>query len=202
MPPDTLTQQLAFLREIDALKSVVRQSPLLNRSRKENSAEHSWHLAMYALLLRDYAGAEVNVDRVIKMLLIHDIVEVDVGDTPMHGGSSATVQAELEQVAARRLFGLVPGSHGSELLALWQEFEAAESDDARFAKALDKVQPLIVNVFTDGGTWTESGVELMQVLEQYGPTIQRGSPALWNACEAMTREYFAKCVTNLRGDAR
>ncbi len=192
---DALTQQLAFLREIDKLKTVIRQSPLLDRSRKENSAEHSWHLAMCALLLREHAGAKVDSERVIKMLLIHDIVEVDVGDTPIHSGSSHSMQAELEQKAACRLFGLLPEPQSSELLALWQEFEEASSEDAKFAKALDRMQPLLANVFTGGGTWTESRVGLVQVLERYGTTIRRGSPSLWHACEAMVREHFARRET-------
>ena len=189
---DNLTQRLAFLRDIDMLKTVMRQSPLLDRSRKENSAEHSWHLAMYALLLHEYADAKVNSDRVIKMLLIHDIVEVDVGDTPIHGTSSQSQQAELEHKAANRLFGLLPDPQSSALVALWLEFEAASSEDAKFAKALDRLQPLIANVVTGGGTWIENCVDLTQVLERYGPTIHRGSPELWHACEAMVREHFAR----------
>src|SRR5262245_45883259 len=142
MPPSSLNQQFAFLREIDRLKSVVRQSPLLDLSRKENSAEHSWHLALYALLLHEYAVEPVNPERGIQMLLIHDIVEVDVGDTPIHQLSSGASQAELEEGAAVRLFGMIPGEQGAGLLALWREFELAQSDDAKFAKALDRVQPL------------------------------------------------------------
>ena len=192
MQPDALSQQLAFLVEIDQLKAVVRQSPLIDRSRRENSAEHSWHLAMYALLLAEHAGGSISAQRVVRMLLVHDIVEVDVGDTPLHGSGSPALQAEREQQAARRLFGLLPEPQGAELLALWQEFEAAQTDDARFAKALDRVQPLLANVHTGGGTWADSGVGLDQVLQRYGPTIQRGSPALWRACEALVRAHFAR----------
>lgn len=179
-------------KESGAIQTVIRQSPLLDQSRKENSAEHSWHLAMYALILQEHACSTVSPERVIKMLLLHDIVEVDVGDTPIHGGSSQTMQAEQEHKAACRLFGLLPESHGSEYLTLWQEFEEGDSADARFAKALDRAQPLIANVFTGGGTWAESGVNLGQVLERYGPAIRRGSPVLWSACEAMVREHFAR----------
>lgn len=188
---DSLTQQLAFLREIDKLKTVIRQSPILDRSRKENSAEHSWHLAMYALLLQEHVDVKINSDRVIRMLLIHDIVEVDVGDTPIHHDFSHSLQAELERKAADRLFGLLPEPQSSELRALWQEFEDANSEDARFAKALDRVQPLMANILTGGGTWTENAVGLDQVLERYGTTIRRGSPALWRTCEVMVREHFA-----------
>jgi putative hydrolase of HD superfamily len=186
-----LRQQLNFLREIDRLKSVMRQSPLLDQSRKENSAEHSWHLAMYALLLREHAAGVIDVERVIKMLLIHDIVEVDVGDTPIHSGALSQDQALHETQAAARLFGLLPEPQNSELLALWHEFEDAMTEDAKFAKALDRVQPLLVNVYTGGGTWTENGVSLEQVLQRYGSVIARGSPALWQVCEQLARDHFA-----------
>ncbi|MCL6264477.1 HD domain-containing protein [Craterilacuibacter sp. RT1T] len=191
MPTSQLDQQFAFLCEIDQLKNVIRQSPLLDQSRKENSAEHSWHLAMYALLLKDYAEEEVDISRVIQMLLIHDIVEVDVGDMPIHQTSSGGSQEVLEDVAAIRLFGMIPGMQGTELLALWREFEQSISADAKFAKALDRVQPLLINIRTDGGTWTENGVTLEQVLERYGPTTKRGAPALWERCEQWVQQHFA-----------
>lgn len=130
MASTSLEKQLQFLREIDRLKTVVRQSPLLDRSRKENSAEHSWHLALYALVLSEYASGPVDTQRVMRMLLLHDVVEIDVGDFPVHGGSSAAWQAEHEDKAAQRLFGLLPSPQGDEFLALWREFEQAESEDA------------------------------------------------------------------------
>lgn len=192
MQTNPLLQKLTFLHEIDRLKSVIRQSPLLDRSRKENSAEHSWHLAMYALLLRDYAGDLVDANRVIKMLLLHDIVEVDVGDTPLHSSTSSAEQYRAEMQAASRLFGLLPEPESSELLALWQEFEDAKTEDAKFAKALDRVQPLLVNVITGGGTWNDNGVSLELVLQRYGPTIQRGSPMLWQLCEQLVQTHFSQ----------
>lgn len=190
MQHSDLNQQLAFLCEIDQLKSVHRQSPILDRSRRENSAEHSWHLALYALLLHGYAAAPVDVGRVVQMLLIHDIVEVDVGDSPIHGAAAGAAQAQLEDDAAVRLFGMVPGVQGESLLALWREFERAESNDAQFAKALDRLQPLLVNIRTGGGTWAESQVTLDQVLARYGPTIERGAPGLWEVCEQWVRRHF------------
>jgi len=192
MQVSALEQQLNFLREIDRLKSVQRQSPLLDQSRRENSAEHSWHLAMYALLLGDYASGPVNTERVIKMLLLHDVVEVDAGDFPIHGQAAPGAQAEAEARAAERLFGLLPAEQGAELLALWREFERAESADACFAKALDRFQPLLINVFTGGGTWTQNDVSLEQVLSRYGPVIQKGAPQLWLVCEQWVRRHFAK----------
>jgi len=190
MQPTTLKSQLHFLREIDRLKSVVRQSPLLDRSRKENSAEHSWHLAMYALILNEYASGAVNTNRVIQMLLLHDLVEIDVGDFPIHGGSSTMLQAELEYKAAERLFGLLPSPQRDEYLGLWLEFERAETQDAQFAKALDRFQPLLTNIYTGGGTWTENGVTLEQVFSRYGPVIKRGAPRLWDECEQWVTRHF------------
>lgn len=192
MESSKLEQQLSFLREIEKLKGVIRQSPLLDQSRKENSAEHSWHLAMYALILSEYASGPINAHRVIQMLLLHDIVEIDVGDYPIHGGASVDYQAEQEAKAAIRLFGLLPEQQNKEFLALWQEFEQAETEDAKFAKALDRFQPLLVNIFTDGGTWTNNGVSLEQVFSRYGPAIKRGAPILWERCEKWVREHFSK----------
>jgi putative hydrolase of HD superfamily len=195
MQMTTLEKQLNFLREIDRLKTVIRQSPLLDKSRKENSAEHSWHLAIYALVLNEYANGTVNTNRVIQMLLLHDIVEIDVGDFPIHGGSSSELQAEQESGAATRLFGLLPPQQGKEFLDLWQEFERAESEDAKFAKAIDRFQPLLINVFTGGGTWTENGVSLEQVVSRYGPVIKKGAPMLWTVCEQWIARHFAGPTT-------
>jgi len=192
-----LEKQLSFLREIDRLKTVVRQSPLLDKSRKENSAEHSWHLAMYALLLSEYASGPVNTNRVIQMLLLHDVVEIDVGDFPIHSGFSGELQAEQESRAAARLFGLLPSQQGSELLALWQEFEHAETEDAQFAKALDRFQPLLINVFTGGGTWAENNVSLEQVFSRYGPVINKGTPQLWTVCEQWVTQHFARQASGM-----
>lgn len=192
MPFEALERQLNFLREIDQLKGVVRQSPLLDGSRRENSAEHSWHLAMYALVLRGYAAAPVDVARVIQMLLVHDIVEVDAGDHPLHVASTGSNQADLEAKAAERLFGLLPAEQQAELLALWREFEAGESDDAKFAKALDRFQPVVANIVNGGGTWTENNVSLERARERYGPTIRRGAPELWSLCEQWVVELFSR----------
>ncbi|BBO35367.1 HD domain-containing protein [Lacipirellula parvula] len=192
MSSDDLDRQLSFLREVDQLKGVIRQSPLLDRSRKENSAEHSWHVALYAMLLHKYAAAPVDASRVIQMLLIHDIVEVDAGDHPLHLSGPDSQQADLESQAAERLFGLLPAEQQGEMLALWGEFEAGESDDAKFAKVLDRFQPLVANVVTGGGTWAENGVTLEQVKVRYGTTIQRGAPELWRLCEQWIEEYFSR----------
>ncbi len=186
-----LDQRLQFLVEIDKLKTVVRASPLADKSRKENSAEHSWHLAMYALILADFADDEINLERVIRMLLLHDIVEIDAGDTPLHKQDSQAEQLEKEMLAAERIFGLLPAVQTDALQALWLEFEAAETSDARFAKSLDRLQPLLQNIMTDGGTWTEAGVTRQQVLERYGPTIEAGSAELWRYARSLVDRHFA-----------
>lgn len=185
-----MDQQLSFLREIDKLKSVVRKSPLIDRSRKENSAEHSWHLAMYALILSESSNQKIDTNRVIRMLLIHDIVEIDAGDHPIHESVNNENQELLERQAALRIFGLLLESQGKELVELWQEFEAGASDDAVFAKALDRMQPLIHNIATDGGTWAEANVTKAQVEERYGPTIKEGSLGLWSKAKGLVEKHF------------
>jgi len=187
-----LDKQLAFLREIDRLKTVVRLSPLIDRSRRENSAEHSWHLAMYALVLAEHAAGTVDILRVVKMLLIHDIVEIDAGDVPFHVPATHVGQAERERLAAERLFGLLPETQAAEFRDLWHEFEAAESDDARFAKALDRFQPMLHNAATDGGSWVECAVTLEQIKARCQPPIERGAPALWSAAAEMAEAHYRK----------
>lgn len=185
------SSKLGFLCEIDRLKSVYRASPILDRSRRENSAEHSWHLAMYALVLSDQANAEVDLLRVVKMLLIHDIVEIDAGDAPLHGEIDCDVQAEKERQAAHRLFGMLDQPLKDEFLNLWLEFEAAETGDARFAKSLDRLQPLVQNTQAGGGTWVDAKLSEQQVHERYRPQIERGSEQLWFTAQTLVRDHFS-----------
>jgi putative hydrolase of HD superfamily len=189
---ETIHRQLIFLAELDRLKSIIRQSPLINRTRKENSAEHSWHLAMFALVLGEHAEG-IDQDKLIRMLLLHDIVEIDAGDAPIHAvGTDREALEHAEKRAAERIFSLLPPSQGQEMLTLWLEFEAAETPTARFAKGLDRLQPLFLNTLTNGGTWTENRVTEQQVLERYGPTIELGSPVLWEEARKLVRLYFAE----------
>ena len=185
-----MDERLSFLVEMDKLKSVVRKSPLIDKSRRENTAEHSWHLALYALILSGESNAEINIDRVIRMLLIHDIVEIDSGDYPIHESSDSGYQQEMELKAADRIFGLLPKEQGRELKDLWLEFEAGESHDAAFAKSLDRFQPLIHNIMTEGGTWAEATVTKAQVKERYGKTIAKGSTELWSKAEELVDKHF------------
>jgi putative hydrolase of HD superfamily len=194
----TIRRQLAFLSELDRLKSVMRQSPLINRTRRENSAEHSWHLAMFALVLSEHVE-DVDALYVAKLLLLHDIVEIDAGDAPIHvTGRDKAVLAQEERAAAERIFGLLPSEQGQEFLALWLEFEAGETPNARFAKALDRLQPLLLNTLTDGGTWTENGVSEQQVLDRYGPAIEGGSRLLWQVASTLVRQHFGRRVSAQR----
>lgn len=179
-----LSAQFAFLNEADRLKQVLRATTLCDGSRAENSGEHSWHLALYALVLADQAGPGVNIDRVIRMLLLHDLVEIDTGDVPIHSANgqahgSAEVQA-AEAAAADRIFGLLPGDIGAPLRALWEEFEAAESPDAVFAKSLDRVQPVLQNIESGGGSWIAYNVTRAQVEARVGAKVARGAPGLWD----------------------
>ncbi|TNC67561.1 HD domain-containing protein [Rubellimicrobium roseum] len=191
---DRLAAQMAFLVEADRLKSVLRATTLADGSRRENSGEHSWHLALYALVLADQAGPGVSIDRVVRMLILHDLVEIDVGDVPIHSadghahGSAAVLAAE--RAAAERIFGLLPPEQAAAFRALWEEFEAAETPDAVFAKSLDRVQPVMQNLASGGGTWTTYNVTAEQLESRVGVKIARGAPALWDWVRERTRSYF------------
>jgi putative hydrolase of HD superfamily len=175
---ERFAQQLRFIVEIDKLKRVLRRTLLTDKSRRENSAEHSWHIALMAPILAEYAAEDVDVLRVVKMLLVHDLVEIDAGDTFAYDADGHLDKEDRERAAADRIFGLLPADQRRELRELWDEFEVSESADARFALALDRLQPLLQNVHADGGTWRSHGVTQEQVLERMLP-IKRTSDLLW-----------------------
>jgi putative hydrolase of HD superfamily len=185
-----LQQQLAFLVEIDKLKSTLRANKLCDGSRLENSGEHSWHIALYAMTLAEHSNRPIDVSRVIKMLLIHDIVEIDAGDVPIHADYDAEAHALIEQAAADRIFGLLPDDQRDEFRSIWDEFEAAESDDAIFAKSIDRVQPVIANLETDGGSWTEFNVTPEQLESRVGVKVSRGAPAVWEILQSRISGWF------------
>lgn len=191
---DRLGRQFAFLAEADRLKSVLRASPLCDASRRENSAEHSWHLALYALTLADQATPAVRIDRVVQMLVLHDLVEIDVGDVPIHsGGGLAHGSAEVRAAEARaadRIFGLLPADQAARFRALWDEFEAGETPDATFARSLDRVQPVMANVHSGGGTWKTYDVTWEQLETRVGSKIERGAPGLWAWVRSVARSFF------------
>jgi putative hydrolases of HD superfamily len=179
MDVERLERQLRFITEIDRLKRVLRRTLLTDATRRENSAEHSWHIAVMAPLLAEYAGADVDVGRVVRMLLVHDVVEIDAGDTFAYDAAGYEDKAEREMRAADRLFGLLPADQGQELRTLWDEFEAASTPDARFAHAIDRLQPLLQNLRTEGGTWRTHGVTRDQVVGRMR-AIEDAAPALWS----------------------
>jgi len=176
---DCLAKQIQFLREIDGLKTVLRMTSVADRSRRENSAEHSWHIATMAVTLAEHAPDGVHIDRVVRMLLVHDIVEVDAGDTFAFDVTGNHDKADRERAAADRLFGLLPVETGTAFRALWEEFEAGQTPDARMANALDRFAALLQNTAAgDGGTWRTHHVSREAVLRRMDP-IREGLPALW-----------------------
>ncbi|MEV7801472.1 HD domain-containing protein [Microbispora sp. NPDC088329] len=174
---ERLQSQLAFHTEIDKLKRVIRRNTLIDGSRRENDAEHSWHLAMMAMTLAEHAPPGTDMSRVVAMLLVHDIVEIDAGDTFIYDSVAVEGQADLERAAADRIFGLLPEDQGTRLRALWDEFEERRTPEARFARALDRLAPIIANHHNDGGTWALFKVTARQVMEKVR-LIEEGSPTL------------------------
>ena len=180
-----LEKQLQFLYEIDKLKTIFRRTNLISEpERLENSAEHSWHLAFYVLILAEYTNAKIDIFRVMKMVLLHDIVEIDAGDTFGYDEKAHESKAEREQKAAVRLFGLLPTDQGEELMQLWREFEARETNDAKFAAAMDILHPLLHNYVSGGGSWKRHNIKRPQVEKRMQP-IQDGSKQLADMMNAL-----------------
>lgn len=187
MQNSRLDRQIQFVIEIDKLKSVLRQTLLCDGSRRENSAEHSWHIAMMAIVLSEYAPASVDLLRVIKMLLVHDLVEVYAGDTFCYDVQGNLDKAAREVEAASKLFGMLPEEQNAELRMLWEEFEAKQTADAKFATALDRLQPLLQNQETKGGTWRIHGINVRQVCDRMSP-VQEGMPEVWPLMQQIIEE--------------
>ena len=187
MTEQRLEQQIRFILEIDKLKTVLRRTRILHEERHENSAEHSWHLAMMATVLSEHAEEPVNVTRVVELVLVHDIVEIDAGDTFCYDADAVVGQAEREQQAAERLFGLLPEDQRQQLRQRWEEFEARETPEARFAHAIDRIMPLLHNYHNGGGSWRQHGVTEDQVLERMAP-VRDGSERLWRMVRRMIGE--------------
>ena len=185
-----LEQQLTFLLELDKAKTILRRSYLTDGSRLENDAEHMWHLAMFVLVLAEHADEPIDVAKVLRMVLVHDIVEIDAGDVFVYDEAAHAAKEELERAAADRLYGLLPPDQGAELRALWEEFEARETPEARFAGAVDRLQPLLLNLTTHGRSWQEHGVTADRVLA-LNARIAHGSPSLWAHVEARLHRAVA-----------
>lgn len=182
-----LAQQIQFIVEIDKLKGILRQTHLTDGSRRENSAEHSWHIALMAILLAEHAAVEVDVLRVIKMLLIHDLVEIDAGDTFCYDLQHNESKADRETQAADRLFGMLPPDQAGELRSLWDEFEAQQTSEALFAASLDRLQPMLNNYATQGGTWKQHNITHDRVLHRAAP-IAMGAPPLWEFVQQLIED--------------
>ncbi len=187
-----IDQQLAFLIEADKLKSVLRGTTLNDSSRFENSAEHSWHVILFALTMAEHANSAINIDRVIKMLLIHDLVEIDAGDVPIHSAAARDgAQQELaEQAAATRIFSLLPQDQGNAFRTLWDEFEAAQTPDAIFAKSIDRVQPVVSNLQSGGQSWRDYNVTREQLDTRVGQKVKLGANAIWNRLKQQIDAWF------------
>lgn len=188
-----LMQQMAFVLEVDKLKSILRRTYLLDGSRSENTAEHSWHLSVMALILAEYSPQPVDILRTLKMLLVHDIVEIDAGDTYIYDTAGHEDKAEREQAAAQRIFGLLPPDQHQELSMLWHEFEARATPEARFAAALDRLMPLLHNIHTEGRSWREHGIHAGQVLAR-NAHIADSAPALWDYAQQLIHDAVARGI--------
>ncbi len=176
---ERFAKQLDFILELDKLKYIKRRSYVADGSRHENDAEHSWHLALMAMLFSEYSNEEVDVLHVMKMVLIHDAVEIDAGDTYAYDEQGANTKREREEKAAKRIFHILPEDQAKEMRDLWEEFEAGDTPEARFANVLDKVQPVMLNDITNGRSWREHGIAASQVLGRNDAT-KEGSEVLWN----------------------
>lgn len=183
---ERLAAQLSFLIEVDRLKTVLRQSPLAADARRENDAEHSWHLALMVILLAEYADEPIDVGRTVQLVVVHDLVEIYAGDTPLYDPVGATTQVARELAAAERLFGLLPADQARLLRELWDEFEARETAEARFAKAMDRLEPTLLNWMARGGTWQTPGVTAGDV--RAVATIADSSAVLGEAAQVIVDE--------------
>jgi putative hydrolase of HD superfamily len=175
---ERLARQIAFLVEADKLKSVIRRTPLVDSSRLENSAEHSWHLVLLMMVLREYGPAGVDWLRVMEMVTVHDLVEIDAGDVSAYDVDAHAVKAQREQAAADRIFGLLPADQQRHFRHLWDEFESHATPEARFANAVDRLQPLIQNAHASGGSWRGQTLVRAQILRRMAP-IETSLPDVW-----------------------
>lgn len=191
MKDQDLFKQLSFIHEIDKLKYVQRMTCLFNSTRNENDAEHSWHLCMMALVLHGQSNEKVDLLKVIKMLLIHDVVEIDAGDTFLFDTTKNHTNTEEELKAAKRIFGILPEDQAMDLIQVWKEFEAAETAEAKFAKAIDRLAPMMQNATNNGGTWAQHNVPYETVIQKK-KRIKEGSESLWEYAKGLADEFYGK----------
>jgi putative hydrolase of HD superfamily len=188
---DRLAQQLAFLLELDKAKHVLRQNPLADGSRRENDAEHMWHLALLVIVLAEHAAEPIDVLRVLKLVLLHDIVEIDAGDVFLYDTEGRAAKEEKEKEAADRIYGLLPDDQRDELRGLWEEFEQRRTPESRFAAAVDRLQPLLLNTANGGEVWTRHGITGDRVLDKNRP-IGDMAPALWERAQQLITQAVEK----------
>jgi putative hydrolase of HD superfamily len=181
-----------FILELEKLKGVTRKVRPLGLDRYENSAEHSWQLALLAISLARYSGSPLDVNRVVQMLLVHDIGEIDAGDTIAFAEGGWEQRHAAELAAVTRIFGILPAHQGADLLVLWQEFEGGETPEARFARAVDRAMPVLLNLNNQGQSWRENGISYERVVRRIAPPIQAGCPALWDYLEPRLEEARQK----------
>lgn len=193
MQTDNLLKQISFIKEIDKLKYIQRKTKLFNSDRPENDAEHSWHLAMMTIVLAEHSDKPIDVLKVLKMVLIHDIVEIDAGDIFIYDTEKNHTNTDEELIAAKRIFGLLPIEQAEEFIAIWQEFEAGMTDEAKFAKAMDRFEPLLQNTSNDGGTWAEFNVPYQKVFDKK-KAIKDSSTAIWNYAEKLINESVERGI--------
>ncbi len=190
---DHLLNQIEFIREIDKLKYIFRKTKLINSDRPENDAEHSWHLAMMAFVLAGHANEPIDLEKVMKMVLIHDIVEIDSGDVFAYDTTKSHDNFDEELKAARRIFGILPEEQAEEFINLWIEFEEMKTPESKFARALDRLEPLLQNASNNGGTWREFDVKYDKVIEKK-KAIKDGSEELWKFAENLIDESVEKGI--------
>ncbi len=187
-----MQQVIDFVIELDKLKTVTRKTRVLGEDRYENSAEHSWQIAMLASSLTHYAVTSIDINRVIGMLLVHDIGEIDTGDTIVYQEEGLVERKAAERVAVQRIFGLLPEDHAARFMALWQEFEDGQTDEARFAHAADRAMPVLLNLANAGQSWRENGITHARVVGRVAAPIREGCPALWDYLEARLEDEQQK----------
>ena len=185
---ERLKKQMEFIVEIDTVKNIFRQTYLADRGRKENDAEHSWHLALMAVLLKEYSSEEVDLSRVVPMVLVHDLVEIDAGDTYAYDAAGVSTQKERENQAADRIFGMLPADQGEWLRNLWDEFEAYETPDAKFAHLLDNCQPLLLNDASNGLSWEEHQVKKSQIYRR-NQRVPETSGVIWEYMQSLIEKH-------------
>ena len=193
MNTEDLLNQIAFIKEIDKVKYIQRKTKLFNSDRCENDAEHSWHLALMAIVLAEHSNEPIDVLKVVKMVLIHDIVEIDAGDIFLYDSQLNHDNTDEERLAANRIFGLLPEKQAQDFIAIWEEFEAGETNEAKFARSMDRLEPLLQNTSNNGGTWKEFDVPYSKVYEKKS-IMKEGSQTIWNYAEGLINESVAKGI--------